>query len=74
MKSTVTFKQFFYENTVGDALGGSNAGFSPDTPFSRDFYNTGSTVIATGGNVYTRSGIARKKNKKRRRKTKKNKK
>ena len=69
MKSTVTFKQFFYESmTVGAAMGGSAAGFSPDNISGSDFYAPGDARIPKGGAVYTRAGkIKRKKNKKRKR-------
>lgn len=62
MKSTVTFKQYFYENmTAGEALGGSVGGYSPDNPFSQDFYNPGSAILPKGGAVYTRRGKLKRK-------------
>ena len=66
MKSTVTFKQFFYENlTAGEVLGGSPGGFSSDNISSSDFYAPGDTRIPKGGAVYTRAGkLKRKKRKK----------
>ena len=66
MKSTVTFKDYFYENmTAGAALGGSSGGFSPDNISSSDFYATGDARIPKGGTVYTRVGkLKRKKRKK----------
>lgn len=71
MKSTVTFKQFFYESmTVGAALGGSAGGFSPDSIFGSDFYAPGDARIPKGGAVYTRAGKLRRK---RRRKNKRKK-
>ncbi len=71
MKSTVTFKQFFYESmTVGAALGGSAGGFSPDSISGSDFYAPGDARIPKGGAVYTRAGKLRRK---RRRKNKRKK-
>ncbi len=66
MKSTVTFKDYFYENmTAGAALGGSSGGFSPDNISSSDFYAPGDARIPKGGAVYTRAGkLKRKKRKK----------
>ena len=78
MKSTVTFKQFFYENiTLGSAMGTSPGGFSPDSISGSDFYAPGDTRIPKGGAIYTRAGkLKRKKRKKRKKKStrKKNKK
>ncbi len=70
MKSTVTFKQFFYESmTAGLALGGSPGGFSPDNISSSDFYAPGDARIPKGGAVYTRAGkLKRKKRRKNKRK------
>jgi hypothetical protein len=52
VKSTVTFKQYFYENmTVGAALGGSSGGFSPDNISGSDFYAPGDARIPKGGAV-----------------------
>lgn len=69
MKSTVTFKQFFYESmTAGIALGGSPGGFSPDNISGSDFYAPGAR-IPKGGAVYTRAGkLKRKKRRKNKRK------
>jgi hypothetical protein len=65
MKSTGTFKQFFYENlTAGSALGGSVGGFTPDTPFSSDFYAPGKLQIPKGGAVFTRKGKYKNKRRK----------
>ena len=73
MKSTVTFKQYFYENmTMGDVTGGSAGGFSPDNITSSDFYASGTTVVPKGGAVYTRGGKIRR-SKGKARKTRKNK-
>ena len=72
MKSTVTFKQFFYESMVVDtALGGSSGGFSPDNISSSDFYAPGDTRIPKGGAVYTRTGKLRRKKRKKLNKSKK---
>lgn len=72
-KSTVTFKQFFYENmTVDTALGGSPGGFSPDSITSSDFYAPGDTRIPKGGAVISRRGKVN--TRKRRSKKRKNKK
>ncbi len=72
MKSTVTFKQFFYENmTVGSALGGSEGGFSPDNISSSDFYAPGDARIPKGGAVYTRAGKLKRKKRKNKNKSKK---
>ena len=69
MKSTVTFKQFYYESmTAGLALGGSPGGFSPDNISGSDFYAPGDVRIPKGGSVYTRAGKLKRK---RRKKTKK---
>ena len=62
MKSTVTFKQFFYENmTSAGALGGISGGFSPNNISGSDFYAPGDSRISKGGAVYTRSGKLKKK-------------
>ena len=75
MKSTVTFKQFFYESmTAGNALGGSAGGFSPDNISGSDFYVPGDTRIPKGGAVYTRAGKLKKKVRKRKKKVRKRKK
>ena len=72
MKSTVTFKQFYYESmTVGGAMGGSNGGFSPDNISGSDFYAPGDARIPKGGAVYTRSGKIKRKKIKKRKKNKK---
>lgn len=72
MKSTVTFKQFFYENmTAGSALGGSAGGFSPDNISSSDFYAPGDARIAKGGVTYTRAGKIKRRGRKKIKKTKK---
>ena len=69
MKSTVTFKQFYYESmTAGLALGGSPGGFSSDNISGSDFYAPGDARIPKGGSVYTRVGKLKRK---RRKKTKK---
>lgn len=70
-KSTVTFKQFYFENmTVGDALGGSPGGFSPDSISGSDFYAPGDTRIPTGGSVISRRGKVNKRKRKKRRRRK----
>ena len=72
MKSTVTFKQFFYESmTAGAALGGSAEGFSPDSISGSDFYAPGDARIPKGGAVYTRAGKLKRKKGKKRTKSKK---
>ena len=72
MKSTVTFKQFFYESMVVDsALGGSSGGFSPDNISSSDFYAPGDARIPKGGAVYSRAGKLRRKRRKKNSKAKK---
>ncbi len=72
MKSTVTFRQYFYENnTVGDALGGSSGGFSPDNISGSDFYAPGDTRIPKGGATLSRKGLVKRK---RRRKSKRSRK
>ena len=61
MKSTVTFKQFFYENmTSAGSLGGGSGGFSPDNISGSDFYAPGDARMPKGGAVYTRSGKIKK--------------
>jgi hypothetical protein len=67
VKSTVTFKQYFYESmTAGVALGGSSGGFSPNSISGSDFYAPGDARMPKGGAVYTRAGkLKRKKRKKR---------
>ena len=71
-KSTVTFKQFFYENmTVGGAMGGSTGGYSPDSISGSDFYAPGDTRIPKGGAVISRKGRVNTKRRKKRRKYKK---
>lgn len=71
-KSTVTFKQFFYENmTVGGALGGSAGGYSPDSISGSDFYAPGDTRIPKGGTVISRKGRVNTKRRKKRRKQQK---
>jgi hypothetical protein len=66
VKSTVTFKQYFYESmTAGAALGGSSGGFSPNSISGSDFYAPGDARMPKGGAVYTRAGkLKRKKRKK----------
>lgn len=72
MKSTVTFKQYFYENmTAGEALGGSSGGFSPNSISGSDFYAPGDARIPKGGAVYTRAGKLKRKKRKKRNKFKK---
>jgi hypothetical protein len=72
VKSTVTFRQYFYENnTVGDALGGSSGGFSPDNISGSDFYAPGDTRIPKGGATLSRKGLVKRK---RRRKSKRSRK
>ncbi len=73
MKSTVTFKEYFYESTTAaSALGSSPGGFSPDSISGSDFYAPGDARIPKGGAVYTRAGaLKRKKNKKRKKNNKK---
>lgn len=72
MKSTGTFKRFFYENlTAGGVLGDTGGGFSADTPFSHDFYATGNNQIPKGGGVLTRSGKLKRIKRKRKKKGKK---
>jgi hypothetical protein len=62
VKSTVTFKQFFYENmTSAGSLGGSSGGFSPNNISGSDFYAPGDARTPKGGAVYTRSGKLKKK-------------
>ena len=72
MKSTVTFKQFFYENmTSAGALGGSSGGFSPNNITSSDFYAPGDARVPKGSTVYTRAGkLTRKRRGKRKVKNK----
>jgi hypothetical protein len=66
-KSTVTFKEFFYENmTVDSTLGGSAGGFSPDSISGSDFYAPGDTRIPKGGAVFSRNGRVNKKRKRKR--------
>jgi hypothetical protein len=72
VKSTVTFKQYFYENmTAGEALGGSSGGFSPNSTSGSDFYAPGDARIPKGGAVYTRAGKLKRKKRKKRNKFKK---
>ena len=72
MKSTVTFKQYFYENmTAGAALGGSSEGSSPDNISGSDFYAPGDARTPKGGAVYTRAGKLRRKKRKQKNKSKK---
>lgn len=72
MKSTVTFKQFFYESmTVGAALGGTAGGFSPNNISGSDFYAPGDARIPKGGAVYTRAGKLKRKKRKKKNKSKK---
>lgn len=64
MKSTVTFKQYFYENlTSGAVLGGSAGGFGPDSISGSDFYAPGDTRIPKGGKVLRRNKTKRKRKK-----------
>ena len=72
MKSTVTFKQYFYESmTAGAALGGSSGGFSPNSISGSDFYASGDARMPKGGAVYTRAGKLKRKKRKKRNKPKK---
>lgn len=72
MKSTVTFKQFFYESmTSAGALGSNSGGFSPDNISGSDFYAPGDARIPKGGAVYTRAGKLKQKKRKKRNKSKK---
>ena len=72
MKSTVTFKQYFYESmTAGVALGGSSGGFSPNNISGSDFYAPGDARIPKGGAVYTRAGKLKRKKRKKKTKSKK---
>ena len=72
MKSTVTFKQYFYESmTAGVALGGSSGGFSPNNISGSDFYAPGDARTPKGGAVYTRAGKLKRKKRKKRNKSKK---
>ena len=69
MKSTVTFKQFFYENmTAGgadSAFGAPAAVYSPDNPVSDDTWNKDDTRIAKGsGVIQTRGGAIKKRKRK----------
>lgn len=73
MKSTVTFKKYFEvyveDMTAGDAMGGSNGGFSPDNPNSSDFYATGDARRVTADRyIHTRSGAIKRSKRKRRKK------
>ena len=62
MKSTVTFKEYFYESmTAAGALGSSPSGFSPDSISGSDFYAPGDARIPKGGAVYTRAGALKRK-------------
>lgn len=72
MKSTVTFKQFFYENITADAaLGGSEGGFSPSNITSSDFYAPGDARVPKGSSVFTRAGKLKRKKRKLNKKIKK---
>ncbi len=72
MKSTVTFKQYFYESmTAGVALGGSSGGFSPNNISGSDFYAPGDARIPKGGAVYTRAGKLKRKKRNKKNKSKK---
>ena len=72
MKSTVTFKQYFYESiTAGAALGGSSEGFSSNNISGSDFYAPGDARIPKGGAVYTRAGKLKRKKRNKKNKSKK---
>lgn len=72
-KSTVSFKRYFYENiTVGDALGGSAGGFSPDSISSSDFYAPGDNRLAFSQGTFSRKGKVKNKSKRSRKKKRKN--
>lgn len=74
MKSTVTFSQYFYENnTVGDALGGSSGGFSPDNISGSDFYAPGDTRIPKGGATLSRKGLVKRRRKRKSKRSRKSK-
>jgi hypothetical protein len=73
MKSTGTFKQYFYlvhsENITSAALGGSEGGFSSNNISSSDFYAPEDARIATPSKVIqTRKGVIKRKKVRRRRK------
>jgi hypothetical protein len=73
MKSTVTFKEFFYrfceDITAGSALGGTS-GFNPqsDEITSSDFYAPGDTRLPKGSKIIQTRGKAIKVKKRRNRK------
>ena len=73
MKSTVTFKEFFYrfceDITAGSALGGS-AGFNPQAGeiTSSDFYAPGDARIPKGSKIVQTRGKAIKIKKRRKKK------
>jgi hypothetical protein len=70
MKSTGTFKQYFYlvqSESTSMALGGSEGGFSSDNITSSDFYAPKDARIATPSKVIQtrKGGIKRKKRRRR---------
>lgn len=74
MKSTVTFKEYFYriyeDVTAGSALGGSG-GFNPEADIinSSDFYAPGDTRVPKGSKVIrTRKGAIKLKKSRKKRK------
>lgn len=75
MKSTGTFKEYFFKLMENITAGGADSAFgspaqvyNPDNPVSSDTWNTGDTRIAKGPKVIqTRSGAIKPK---RRRKNK----
>jgi len=71
VKSTVTFKQFFYENMTAGAVLGGTGGFSPDNISDSDFYAPGDVRIPKGGAVYTRAGKLKRKKRHKKNKSKK---
>lgn len=71
MKSTVTFKQFFYENITSGAINTAGGGFSPNNISGSDFYAPGDARIPKGGAVYTRAGKLRARKKRKNKKRKK---
>ncbi len=75
MKSTVTFKEYFYkiyeDVTAGSALGGVG-GFNPQTDAinSSDFYAPGDARVPKGSGVIQTRGGAIKRKKRRKKKQK----
>jgi hypothetical protein len=73
-KSTITFKDFFYEDmTSSDSVGGSVGGFSSNNITSSDFYAPGDSRVPTGNSVISRAGKVDTQNRKKRRKKRRNK-